>query len=75
MPKLKDATGAAPRQLGPGREVGRETYHTADAVAVFLGLHVRTVRRWIAEGKIKSVRVGKRIYIPRVSVEGLFRAE
>ncbi len=50
-------------------------YSLKDA-AILLGVHVNTIRRWIKEGKIKAVKMGKNWKIPseemnRVSKEGV----
>jgi len=36
-----------------------EELYTAEQVAGRLGLHVRTVRNYVREGKLKAVRIGK----------------
>jgi len=38
-------------------------YYTPDEVAKSLDLHVRTIRRFIREGKLKAVRIGKQYRI------------
>lgn len=38
-------------------------YYSPDEVAELLGLHVRTIRRFISEDKIKATRVGKQYRI------------
>lgn len=38
-------------------------FYSPDEVAERLGLHVRTVRRFIREGKLRAVRVGKQYRI------------
>ncbi len=38
-------------------------FYSPDEVAELLGLHVRTVRRFIREGKLKAVQVGKQYRI------------
>lgn len=45
-------------------------YYSAEEVAKLLGLHVRTVRRFIREGKLKALRIGKQYRI----TEGNLRA-
>lgn len=42
---------------------------TADDVADRLGLHVRTVRNYIRDGRLKAVRVGKQYRIARADLE------
>ena len=50
---------------------GARAYLRAEAIATTLGVHVRTVRRWIADGTLPSVRVGdvidelRRIHLTR----------
>lgn len=36
-----------------------------DEVAAYFSVTVRTVRRWIQEGRIKGKKVGRQIRIPR----------
>jgi excisionase family DNA binding protein len=52
--------------------------HTAlyspDQVAQLLNLHVRTVRRYIREGRIKASRIGKQYRISESDLDGLVAA-
>lgn len=45
-------------------------YHSPDEVAEMLGLHVRTVRRHIREGRLQAVRIGNRYRIPATQLTG-----
>lgn len=49
-------------------------YHSPDEVAEMLGLHVRTVRRHIREGRLEAVRIGNRYRIPAAQLTGPGRA-
>ncbi|WP_405486072.1 helix-turn-helix domain-containing protein [Streptomyces sp. NBC_00096] len=49
---------------------GRELY-TVGEVAELLGLHVRTVRNYVREGRLKAVRIGKQYRISREDLEAL----
>ncbi|MCI2416563.1 helix-turn-helix domain-containing protein [Saccharopolyspora sp. K220] len=42
---------------------------TADEVAERLGLHVRTVRNYVRDGRLKAVRIGKQYRIARAELE------
>ena len=42
-----------------------------DQVAVELGLHARTVRRYVHEGRLRAVRIGKQYRVPRDAVDAL----
>jgi excisionase family DNA binding protein len=42
---------------------------TADEVADRLGLHVRTVRNYVRDGRLKAVRIGKQYRIARADLE------
>jgi excisionase family DNA binding protein len=42
---------------------------TADEVAQRLGLHVRTVRNYVRDGRLKAVRIGKQYRIARAELE------
>lgn len=42
---------------------------TADEVAERLGLHVRTVRNYVRDGRLKAVRIGKQYRIARADLE------
>jgi excisionase family DNA binding protein len=46
-----------------------EQWHSVDQVAERLGLHVRTVRNYIRDGKLKAVRIGKQYRIAREHLE------
>ena len=39
--------------------------YSVEQVADFLGLHVRTVRNYVREGRLKAVRIGKQYRIAR----------
>jgi excisionase family DNA binding protein len=45
--------------------------YSVDQVAEQLGLHVRTVRNYVRDGRLKAVRIGKQYRIPRESLEAL----
>ena len=45
--------------------------YSAEEVAALLGLHVKTVRAWLREGKLKAVRLGKQYRIARADLEAL----
>ena len=42
-----------------------------DQVAGELGLHARTVRRYVHEGRLRAVRIGKRYRVAREAVDAL----
>jgi excisionase family DNA binding protein len=48
-----------------------EQLYTVDQVAERLGLHVRTVRGYIRDGRLKAVRLGKSYRITRGDLEAL----
>ena len=41
----------------------RQDLYSAEQVADRLGLHVRTVRNYVREGRLKAVRIGKQYRI------------
>lgn len=45
--------------------------YSVDQVAELLGLHVRTVRNYIREGRLKAVRIGKQYRIAQADLEAL----
>jgi excisionase family DNA binding protein len=45
--------------------------YSVEQVAAHLGLHVRTVRNYVREGRLKAVRIGKQYRIARDAVEAL----
>jgi len=47
----------------------RDSLFTPEQVADLLGLHVRTVRRYIREGQLPAVQVGKRYRVSRDALE------
>ncbi|MCX4782312.1 helix-turn-helix domain-containing protein [Streptomyces sp. NBC_01264] len=49
---------------------GRELYSVGE-VAELLGLHVRTVRNYVRDGRLKAVRIGKQYRISRADFEAL----
>ena len=48
-----------------------EELYSVDQVAAQLGLHVRTVRNYIRDGRLKAVRIGKQYRIAREHLEAL----
>ncbi|MET9698493.1 helix-turn-helix domain-containing protein [Streptomyces sp. NPDC006529] len=50
----------------------RELYSVGE-VAERLGLHVRTVRNYVRDGRLKAVRIGKQYRISRADFEALTR--
>ena len=42
-----------------------------DQVAAQLGLHVRTVRRYVREGRLRAVRIGKQYRVAREALDAL----
>ena len=51
-----------------------QDFHSPEQVAETLGLHVRTVRRFIREGKLHATRIGKQYRVPTSELDRL-RAE
>jgi excisionase family DNA binding protein len=45
--------------------------YSVEQVATRLGLHVRTVRNYVRDGKLKAVRIGKQYRITREDLETL----
>jgi excisionase family DNA binding protein len=43
--------------------------YSVEQVADFLGLHVRTIRTYVREGRLKAVRIGKQYRIAREDLE------
>jgi excisionase family DNA binding protein len=46
-------------------------YRTAAEVAADLGVSLRTVRRWIADGQLPAVRIGRSVRVPRSAYAGV----
>jgi excisionase family DNA binding protein len=45
--------------------------YSVEQVAELLGLHVKTVRHYVRDGKLKAVRIGKQYRITRADLEAL----
>ena len=45
--------------------------YSVDQVAGLLGLHVRTIRSYVRDGRLKAVRIGKQYRIARDDLEAL----
>ena len=56
------------------RVVSQEMY-SVEQVAEQLGLHVRTVRNYVREGRLKAVRIGKQYRIAREDLDAFTGAE
>jgi excisionase family DNA binding protein len=48
-----------------------EELYSVDQVAARLGLHVRTVRNYVRNGRLRAVRIGKQYRIAREDLEAL----
>ncbi|MGW4897163.1 helix-turn-helix domain-containing protein [Kitasatospora sp. NPDC004240] len=46
-------------------------YYSVEQVAELLGLHVRTVRGYVRDGRLKATRIGKQYRIARQDLEAL----
>jgi excisionase family DNA binding protein len=53
--------------------VSDRPYRTAAEVASELGVSLRTVRRWVANGRLPATRVGRSVRIPVDSYRGVAR--
>lgn len=52
-------------------ESGERELYSVGEVAERLGLHVRTVRNYVRDGRLKAVRIGKQYRISRADFEAL----
>ena len=54
-------------------EIGKTTdgFYSIEQVAARLGLHVRTVRNYVRDGRLKAVRIGKQYRITQEDLEAL----
>lgn len=48
-----------------------EDWYSAEQVADHLGLHVRTVRNYVRDGRLNAVRIGKQYRIARADLDAL----
>ena len=48
-----------------------EELYSVEQVAGRLGLHVKTVRNYVREGRLKAVRIGKQYRISRANLEAM----
>ena len=46
---------------------------SVDQSAVYLGLRPRTIRRWIAMGRLPVTRLGRRVLLDKVLLDGLIK--
>ena len=46
-------------------------FYSVEQVAEKLGLHVRTVRNYVRDGRLKAVRIGKQYRVARADLEAL----
>lgn len=50
-------------------------YYNRDETAKILGVHVNTVTRYLLEGKLKGIKIGKSWRINPEDVQAFFKAE
>jgi excisionase family DNA binding protein len=48
-----------------------DALYSVEQVAALLGLHVRTVRGYVREGRLKAVRIGKQYRIAQADLEAM----
>lgn len=48
-----------------------DALYSVEQVAALLGLHVRTVRGYVREGRLKAVRIGKQYRISQTDLEAM----
>lgn len=48
---------------------------TVEEVAEFLKLHPKTVAKWINEGRIKAVKLGREWRVPKSEIGRLLKAD
>ena len=48
-----------------------QEFYSVDRVAALLGLHVKTVRAYVHDGRLKATRIGKQYRIARADLEAL----
>ena len=46
-----------------------------EEVADFLRIHPKTISKWLSEGKIKGVKVGREWRIPRSEIDKILKVE
>ena len=51
--------------------IANQDLYSVEQVAAQLGLHVRTVRNYVRDGRLKAVRIGKQYRIAREHLEAL----
>src|SRR5260370_1938722 len=51
--------------------IATQDLYSVEQVAAQLGLHVRTVRNYVRDGRLKAVRIGKQYRIAREDLEAL----
>jgi excisionase family DNA binding protein len=51
--------------------VAADHFYSIEQVASQLGLHVRTVRNYVRDGRLKGVRIGKQYRIARADLDAL----
>jgi excisionase family DNA binding protein len=51
--------------------VAAQQFYSIEQVASHLGLHVRTVRNYVRDGRLKGVRIGKQYRIARGDLDAL----
>ncbi|MEV4557613.1 helix-turn-helix domain-containing protein [Kitasatospora sp. NPDC049285] len=52
-----------------------QEFYSVEDVAELLGLHVKTVRGYVRDGRLKAVRIGKQYRIARAEVEAFTGVE
>lgn len=49
-------------------------YYSVNETAEYLTVHPRTVHKWLADGKLERVKAGRRVLIPKESIDAFIEA-
>jgi excisionase family DNA binding protein len=56
-------------------EIGDKSYYTVEDIHEKTGIHIRTIRIMLKEGRLRGKKQGKRWYVPEKNLQDFFDGE
>jgi len=56
-------------------EIGDKRYYTVEDIQERTGMHPRTIRQLLKDGRLRGKKQGKRWFVPEVNLQAYFEEE